>query len=55
MAKVKELYAETYDLFYNYSKEKFTLWLENRENLIIFDNFLGLLKDNMIETFGNVH
>ena len=54
MAKVKELNAETRDLLYSYSKDRLTLWLNHRENLILFENFLGLLKDNMIETFGNI-
>ena len=54
MAKVKELYANTRDLFNTYSKEKLAVWLEHKENLILFENFLGLLKDNMIEALGNV-
>jgi len=54
MAKVKNLYDETKDLMYNYSKVKLTNWLAKTENLILFENFICLLKDHMLETFGNV-
>ena len=28
-------------------------WLLVNENLLLFDNFINLLKENMIETHGN--
>ena len=53
MADVKELYIETKDLLYNFSKSKLITWLEIKENVFLFENFISLLKDNMIETYGN--
>ena len=54
MADVKELYVEAKDLLYNFSKVKLITWLEVKENVFLFENFISLLKDNMIETYGNI-
>jgi hypothetical protein len=54
MANVKELYVEAKDLLYNFSKVKLITWLEVKENVFLFENFISLLKDNMIETYGNI-
>ena len=51
MTKVKDLHELAHDLLYNYNKDKLMNWLEVKENLILFENYTCILKDNMRKTF----
>jgi hypothetical protein len=54
MAEVKRLHDDAKLMLYTYTKKALLRWLDAKENLILFDNFIILLKDNMVETYGNI-
>ena len=54
MSEVQLLFEKANILLYTYTKKSMLEWLGITENLVLFDNFINLLKENMIETHGNV-
>jgi hypothetical protein len=54
MAEVHSMYTEATGLLYSYNKTKLIVWLGKTENLIIFENFINLMKDKLCDIYDNV-
>jgi hypothetical protein len=54
MAEVHSMYQEATGLLYQYNKTKLIVWLGKTENLIIFENFINLMKDKLCDIYENV-
>ena len=54
MAEVHTMYEEATALLYQYNKTKLIVWLNKTENMIIFENFINLLKEKMVDIYDNV-
>ena len=48
------MYQEATGLLYQYNKTKLIVWLGKTENLIIFENFINLMKDKLCDIYENV-
>ena len=54
MAEVHSMYQEATGLLYQYNKTKLIVWLGKTENLIIFENFINLMKDKLVDIYDSV-
>ena len=54
MSEIQILFDKANIILYHYTKTNMFEWLGVNENLILFDNFINLTKENMIKTYGNV-